>query len=430
MKFKIFQYNSGFVKHLNLVLILIISFIYGTQVNGQGIITTNQYLISVEKSYQVKSDTERIAFLSDYNYNLPLIRGAELRSESNDFLIRKQEYSLRVSPNSLSAISNQKKVYQNKIEKVEIQNQLNFNKELKKRYFLLVDYIFTEELNSLYQEKHVQIKDKLTILGQSVYDLNFDVNDLIDTEQELINVELKLANLKDDKFNQLYVIRQFLNFKDASLNIDLKDLISAEQIIQSSIPNNGQSQDLSIRLQKLKLNTLENEMKLSIAKSNQVIDFFQAKYNSSKNFIFEEDFSVGIGINLPFFAGARQKKGKYYFDKLSAESKLVEMTQDIEDEQKRRSNELKSAMINYQTLKKQIAESNVGSILSTYKKMVGVSPIVLLKLSILQHDKKIEMLKSKHDLFKNYIRTLESKGTLYQKPLRNYLSSDMKLLLP
>jgi len=428
MKSNLFTLKLLKNKSFNLILAVICLNI--PSIMAQKTVTVNEYLISTKDAYQVKSDADRIAFLNEYNHNLPLIKGAQLRSETKDFLVNKQECSLRVSPNSLSAISHQKKIYRSKIEKVKIKNQRNFNKELKKRYLLLIDYIFTKDLIELYEEKHIQIKDKLTILGQSIYNIDFDVNDLIDTEEELIAIELKLANLKDDQFNQLYLIRQFLNFHGGSLNFDLKDLIQPAQIIKNSSTNFTKNEHLSIRLQKVKLNTLENEMLLNSAKSNQIIDYFQVKYNGSKNFVFEENFSAGIGINLPFFAGTRRKKGKYYFDKLSEESKLVTIKRDVEDEQKLIFNEFKTSITNYQTLKQQIVESNVNSIIDYYGNMEGVSPILILKLNILQNKKKTEVLKAKHDLFKTYIRTLDIQETLYKQPLRNYLSSDMRLLLP
>ncbi len=418
------------LKSRQLNLVLLISSLCAQSIFAQNIITTTAYLNSTNESYQVKTDKDKLSFLNEYNFNLPLIKGAQIRSETNDFLLRKQEYSLRVKPNSLRAISNQKKVYRNKIERIEIQNQLNFNKELKKRYLLLIDYLYTKDLIKLYEEKYVQIKDKITVLSQTIYDINFDVNDLIDTEEELIAIESKLTNLKEDRFNQLYLIRQFLNFTGESVNFDFDDLISAERIIEMSIIKKPTFENLSISLQKVKLNTLESEMSLNAAKSNQLIDYFQAKYNSSKNFVFEENFSAGIGINLPFFGGTRQKKGKYYFEKLSGESKLISIRRDVQDEQKLMFNEFKSAITNYQDLQKQIANSNINSIIEIYKNMEGVSPLIVLKLNILQNRKKIKTLKSQHNLFRTYIKTLDSKGILYQKPLKNYLSLDWKLLIP
>jgi hypothetical protein len=397
---------------------------------AQKTITTSAYLISAQESYQVRSDADKFAFLKAYNFNLPLIKSVELRSETKDFLLIKQEYSLRIKPTGLSAIAYQKKVYRNKMEKIEIQNQLNFNKELKKRYLLLVDYIFTKKLIQLYEQKYIQIKDKITILSQTIYDINFDINDLIETEEELLGIESKLTSLKDDRFNQLYLIRQFLHSNDNLVQFNLGDLISAEEIIKMPIVDSPAIEHLSVSLQKVKLNTLESEMHLSTVKSNQLINYFQAKYNSSKNVVFEENFSVGIGINLPFFGGTRLKKGKYYFEKLSGESKLITIKRDVQDEQKLILNEFKSTINNYQALKKQIANSNVNSIVSIYKNMDGASPLIVLKLNILQNKKKIKVLKAQHDLFNAFIKTLDSKGILYQKPLKNYLSLHQKLLFP
>ena len=70
------------------------------------------------------------------------------------------------------------------------------------------------------------------------------------------------------------------------------------------------------------MNTLENEMNLSIAKSRQLLDFVQAKYIGKSENLFEDNLSIGLGINLPFFGAARQDKSEFYFEKTVKESKL------------------------------------------------------------------------------------------------------------
>ena len=70
----------------------------------------------------------------------------------------------------------------------------------------------------------------------------------------------------------------------------------------------------------------------------------------------------------------------------------------------------------------------MSSIYEAYQKMDGVSPLLLLKLKILQNKKDIEILKFEHELYKAYIEIVSLNEQLFQEPLLNYLSPSLELL--
>jgi uncharacterized protein YhbP (UPF0306 family) len=388
---------------------------------GQNSITTTQFLNTVNANIESKSDSV-ISLLNEYNYNIPLIKGVQFRTETKDLQLNRQEYTLRVKPNSLSSIKNQKRIYLNKIEKVRLENQLSFNKGLEIRYLLIVDFIFNERLIKLNEIRKIQLKDKLKILGAKIYDTNFDVKDLIDTEENLQDLELKLLNLKEIKSHLQNVISRYLNSREfVTFNVD--DLIKPHQIVNLSTENLFLDKRSDILLQEIELNLLESQMQYEKSKSNQILDYIQTKYGGRRSFLFDENFSIGIGINLPFFGNTKQKKGAYYFDKLNAEHKYEVLKNRIELKEVISNNEFKKAKLNYQTHIKLTKESSISALLDTYKSMEGVSPLILLKLEILKLKKETETLKSQHELYKSYIKFLAVSETLFQKPYRNYLTA-------
>ena len=319
-------------------------------------------------------------------------------------------------------------MYTDRISEYEIETQLSFNEDLEKRYLLLIEYIFTDKSIDLFEEKQLQLRDKLTILSKNVYHTNFDVKDLIDAEDELLETNLKLINLKEKKLNQQALINELLNAENESFKIITDDFITAQQIIETNLSDTNSNENLVISLQKLKLNNLENEMKMEVAESKLVLDYVQAKYGGKRSFLFDENFSIGIGINIPFFGEARQKKGDFYYEKLSEESKIALLTQKNSLNRRFAVSSFKLAITNYQTLAKQNEESSVTSLLKNYQSMEGVSPLLLLNLKMLQHKKKIEIYKFEHELYKAYIKFLIGRDVLFQKPLLNYLSTNFEPL--
>lgn len=415
----------NFLINKKTLLFLFLVSIHISSINAQSIISTSDILKASFETRQVKFDSSRVSLLNEYNYNLPLIKSVQLRTESRDLLLERQEYSLRIKPNSIRAMSRQNEINKNRLEVVEIENQLHLSFELKRRYLLIIDYLFNKKMIELFDEKQDQLNDKLIILSESIYDTNFDVKDLIETEEGLFTTRLRIKTLKKENSHYHKMLNQSLKNQLDSLSIATNNLIAPQQIIDFNTQDSISSENLSIKLQNLKLNTLENEMELSVAKSNQFLDYVQAKYGGKNSFLFNENFSIGVGINLPFFGNSRVRKGTFYFNKLSEESKLINITEKHKESQSLVQDEFNIAVTNYQTLLNQNEQSSVNTVYDTYRKMEGVSPLLLLKLKILQQKKKIEIIKSEHNLYKSYIKLLDVNDILIQRPLRDYLSSEL-----
>lgn len=79
------------------------------------------------------------------------------------------------------------------------------------------------------------------------------------------------------------------------------------------------------------------------------------------------------------------------------------------------------------TKKKKKEDSSVSALLDTYKKIEGVSPIILLKLKMSDHNKNIKILKIEQQLYEQYIEILARKNVLFQTPLTNFLTTNISL---
>ena len=408
---------------LNYLSKVLLFLFYGFFVNlhAQQTITSTSILRTLNESRQVLSDSATVSSLMDYNYNIPLIGSVELRTESRDLLLERQEYTIRIKPNSLGAMNHQKKLYQNKILEVETENKIRLNKDLENRYYLILDLIFNERSIELHKERQSLLRDKLKVLGESIYDSKFDVKDLVDAEDDLLATNLKINQLNEEKNRLQYTLNQMIRLPGSNFRIDTLDLIGAKEIMDYDADTTT-VQNLEITLQEIKLEIIDNEMKVEASKSKQVFDYFQARYGGQNSFLFDENFSLGMGINIPFFGNTRERKGEYYFDRLNEENELEELKYSIKEDLKGNIDAFKLSMSNYQALYDQTRNSSVLSLLNTYKKIEGVPPLTLLNLLSLQHKKKIETLKAEHLMYKSYVKLLAAQEVLFQDPLVNHLS--------
>jgi hypothetical protein len=409
--------------------LLIIIFIgFNSSINAQEQYTVNSFLSTINESNLVYIDSATTAKLNDKNYSIPIIKSAQFRLETRRFIETFQEYSLRVKPNSIRAMNNQKNIYQSKIEEVSISNQIIINEELKNRYLLIIDYVFNKKLLEAHLIRQQQLKDKLEILRHSVYDENFDIKDLIESEDDLLTTNLKIIQLQKTEKDQLAYLKETLDLTDNSLEINYDNIIIPEQVVNYSVPDSIPHEFLFITLQKLKLNTLDNEMNLSVAKSKQFLDFVQAKYIGKSDNLFEDNLSIGLGINLPFFGNARLEKSEYYFQKLTKENELNSEIEKHNIKINYAKNEYDNAVLNYETLNNQNKKSSVSLVYDTYKNMDGVSPLLLLNLKVIQNKKDIEILKFEQELYNSFIDYLSINEVLFQKPYLNYLSRTFETL--
>jgi hypothetical protein len=326
-------------------------------------------------------------------------------------------------------VAKQKRVYRNKLDIASLENDLHFNEQLEKRYLQIVYNIYLTELTELTKERQKQLKHKSRILRESMYDMNFDITDMVDVEDQLSAIELKLKNLKEGQQKQLSEMKQIVNSISDSIGFNFDDLIDPEQLIEKSNATYSSAEPLKIRLQKLELSSLINELELSSAKSNQLLDFVQVKYQGGDDFMFQENVSVGIGFNLDF-ASNRQRKGDYYFDKLNEEIKLTKIEEEISYSQKKEMLDFKEAIGNFISAQDKIKNGSIKPIYEIYQNMKGAPPLLLVKLKLLLNEKQIACVQAKYELYTSYIKTLSVQEILFQKPLRNYLSASNTYINP
>ena len=412
------------IKSRSILLTLFFAGVAVTQAQEKQSLTT--FLSSINKSELAVKDSTTSSLLNSKNYNIPLIKSAQFRLETRRFIETFQEYSLRIKPNTLREQSSQKNIYSNKIQEVHLENKIEINQDLKSRYLFALDYIFNNKMEALLLTKQQQINDKLTLLGHQVFDENFEIKEVIASEEDLLATHLKIIQLKKTREDQEEYLKKVFGLD--AVPIETTNLISPEQIIDFPISDSVSYEYSFLSLQKLKMNTLENEMNLSIAKSRQLLDFVQAKYIGKSENLFEDNLSIGLGINLPFFGAARQDKSEFYFEKTVKESKLNNELKNYQLKVSFAKNAYNTSIVNYTILKKQNENSSVSSIYEAYQKMDGVSPLLLLKLKILQNKKDIEILKFEHELYKAYIEIVSLNEQLFQEPLLNYLSPSLELL--
>jgi hypothetical protein len=407
-------------------LILLLLYLPGLG-QAQTRISTTEFLALSKNAFQIKYDSVKMSQLDKLNFSLPLLKSVELRSETRDMLLERQEYSLRIKPNSLWARSFQKKVYDNKMKAFSLKTQKALNEEIEKRYLLLIDYFFIKKEIALQKAKKTELQDILFVLKQQQDQLNFDIKDYLNAQNDLLENNLRLTQLNQEIASSSLELQKRMG-KQENFEINFKDLINPESVLQIKIKDTTFSDHIGLKIKKLKLNTLEKEMKLETCQSRQVLDYVQAKYGGKKSILFNENFSIGIGINLPLFGNTRLKKSKYLFDIINEESELIKLSQKTKQAARAIDKSFAIAKTSYQSFAKQLKSNPIKNLLDNYKKTEAVDPLLLLKLKLMEQKIKIQTNKAQHKMYRLYIRNLSIHETLFKEPYINYLSKNYQML--
>ena len=346
-------------------------------------------------------------------FKSPLIDEAEFRTQTNEFDLQQQEYTLRLSGNSKNIRKYQDAIYQDL--KAEYffelaQTQEDLIGDLYEQY--LEHYFDLEKLNLRKQILPIY-DDMITVLSKENIDGDLSVTDLIEASRKRDKIEATI-NFASEQLNQ---------------NVDLKGS-SAEELITvtemekqlSSLLMQVGNNDAAV--EKFELNKIEHQYQLEKAERDNRWDFAQIRYSGDPNDIWEEKVSIGLGFRFP-----HSSKNSLDMIELQLE-KMIE-----EEKYNRRSIEFKTGVTqsyddflvqlnNYQAslsliekLKKY--DELTKNIIPTSKREI----IDILSLNIDAIEEELNVLDAKEDLYDSYINVLKKMGVFATTPRTNYLST-------
>ena len=413
------------MKHLLSIFILILSIV---DTNGQKAITITEFLAKSNQQETVNLQLRKIEYLNTLSYGLPLVEKLEFRTETNDFDWKKQEYILRVSPNSFRNIKTNRQ-YQQTVQnmtKMELEEALG--QALRDRYDLIVSYIYSKKILASRNKQKILLDDKVTMLKRSSSLPDFDVLDLIESEDEVQNNLHDILDLKH-QIMTLEKIFQRMNKSDSIVHIDKGNIISVHEVREfldnqqlSETINHSRLEVLSAKMYK---NMLEYEWEA--AKSKFSLGFVQAKYGYDPQDPFRKSFSIGIGFDIPLKNSGRLELNELEINIIESESEYSKAKNQLINENYSLNQKLNNAIEKYELVKEHLSGSRAEFALKEYGKIAEASPKALLKLreNTLKNELLLDQLEE--EIMYLFIEYLDCSGMINKKPFRNYLSKDLEL---
>ncbi len=388
-------------------------------------ISTSDLLRTAFQDTEVKYQESQIEYLNNNPLTTPLIDEVQFRTETRDFDLERQQYALRVSPNSIGQKKYSKAYYQNMLSEFDTRWDEALNKALKDRYLLLIDLIKTRRYLGAQQQQQLVLEDRITVLRKNANAVGFDYQDLIDAENEFQKSRLDMIDLEEDEARYQQQAMELLG-SSTPLTINGSGLIDVEFIngFLETLPHSADSSNINVSRNQNNLRQAELEYLEERAQSKNILDFVQAEYRNDEKEGAIEDFRIGVGINLPVTKSSQSKLNRLSLERLEQENDLQTYKLDLQRELDISRSKLEVLIKKYETVNTFIQSSDTENSLQKYLSIEGISPLTLLGVQESILDNELRLYSLEKDIFQEYINLLDKMGLLVQRPLVDYFTKN------
>lgn len=340
-------------------------------------------------------------------YKLPWIEELNVRSETRDWKLRKQSYSLRLRPVSLGERRASSQLYN------------SWQQEL---VYLKLDEVYDQvaDIHELWIDqdfisRQIELKKQIVALLSDVEKVNTKQS-LIDANKLslLLAVKSRIAEINNGiildqkrRYDKLRAISGQVQ-GDYILQADSIDVNGYIQSAKESLLATNRPYISNSDL--LDLQVLRNEMELEKAENNRVLDFVSLEYRGPHDNYLEERVSLGMSFNLPFFNGnqlsiakikVEQEQEQYKIEKVKQES-LAKLTKIKES--------IFSNVFEYDSYNKLYSEIEAENLqlISNMERQAIINPSIKLNHRIQVIENKLSLLKIQESIVKNYLEYLRA----------------------
>ena len=341
------------------------------------------------------------------SYKLPWIEELNVRSETRDWKLRKQSYSLRLRPVSLGERRASSQLYN------------SWQQEL---VYLKLDEVYDQvaDIHELWIDqdfisRQIELKKQIVALLSDVEKVNAKQS-LIDANKLslLLAVKSRIAEINNGiildqkrRYDKLRAISAQVQ-GDYILQADSIDVNGYIQSAKESLLATNRPYISNSDL--LDLQVLRNEMELEKAENNRVLDFLSLEYRGPHDNYLEERVSLGMSFNLPFFNGnqlsiakikVEQEQEQYKIEKVKQES-LAKLTKIRES--------IFSNVFEYNSYNKLYSEIEAENLqlISNMERQAIINPSIKLNHRIQVIENKLSLLKIQESIVKNYLDYLRA----------------------
>ncbi len=351
--------------------------------------------------------------------NFPWVDKYEFRTETRDFDLKEQEYTLRLSPNSSKVRNAQKAYYEEMRNAPDIDGQEIYCDYISSLHIDWSSLFFLNERQKNLNRLLLVLNDKQATYEKMMGTYEFDPEKLIKLKTEKNDLEIALHKLKL-KWNYLLTKH---NIQDQT--IAFGSFINIENIseyLENNTLSPGTPETIDVETAHKK-ELLLKEIDLELSEEKRLIDFVQLKYNGPHADPLQERVSVGLGFQLSNSSSKKLKMQELQIEQEELDLKAARNKQEKQENLITLENKLQSdiqAFLHFQKII-QTERMQLQDLSRKITQKQGVSPLLLLNIEERYLTMRTKSLDEQEDLIKDYLKYLEQSGIMCDSSFVNYL---------
>jgi len=341
--------------------------------------------------------------IRDKTFRPAWVERMELRTESDEFELNRQEYSLRFSPATSALRKAQSRLIKLSNQEASFYTSeltLELNKLLFEDFLILYKTKRQQQLNA---ELQIVLKDQEKVARRMIQDPDFNPKKLLEIEEDLYKLSIESFD-NELTFNNLLTYWKMPDFSEMLSIQQIESTLASYLLNPENLP-----QDQKYQLDK---QIIEAEMQLEKAEKNRIIDFFQLRYQGPHEDLFNERLQVGIGLELPFSGSSKTKLEQYQIEKWKLEQEAQMELQLSSIELKQEATKLKQNIRKWEFSSEALSQSldEFKQLEKSSREGEWNSPELLLYKKAQQIERKMEILKLETEIYRLYLNFLQKVG--------------------
>ena len=400
-------------------------------------LSTSNILATAKTQTAITLQERKIGVLNGQSYNLPFLEKVDFQTETDRFDWQRQEYRIRTSFNGWEEMRSLKEQKAANVVKEQAERNVLFKDVLYDRYALLVEYRYEQTALKMYRQMFNVFADKRDVLQKMAkLSTDFNIEDLIKAEEAAFEFQQKILQSEGNIHNMGQFLNRIINTADGSattkfetsssltaFQLDTADWIplSIMRRLVADLPQTAEKNPL-LSHQAAKISVVQSEYNLEKAQTKKVIDYAQIRNSARNRDALIREWSVGVGIAIPYRGSAKAELNSIAFKRLEEENNLKNLQTNLDLQIFSLQQDLDLIFKEYDFIEKQVNESQTLYALDHYTSIQGSPPIVLLRMKELVLKRQSQLITLEHAAYQKYIKWLDLTGKLSELPLKDYLS--------
>jgi hypothetical protein len=365
-----------------------------------------------------------LPFYSDYinsiegmKYKIPLVEEVNLRTETDQFDFGRQEYAVRAMFNGFTESKYYALEKASLVRLKDIEKNVRIKEVLYSKYKDIISLKYNVEKIPLIDSLETQYNHSLSQLIQVISSGEFiDPKDVLKIEENLY----ELSQKRKAAIVAISELKSRLNLDENSIVLfdDWISLNTIETMIATLMYKIPATFD-----QKYTASSMKNKSRFMMESANnkRILDYAQLRYSKRDNRLFQDEFSIGLGIRIPYQGSQIKSKNDYLL-------KEHEMQFEKNTESAKGEVDFKRDLIAIQSLIEEIKfyKNTNEKIFKTLNENHLESALAIINAKkLIELTNKQKQLDLEEKIVTYFINLVNDADKISELPLKNYLSENL-----